>query len=476
MTLNWDAFQILGIVRVIAMKRSQRDLTSGPLLSGIITYTVPIILTSVLQLLFNAADLVVVGRFRGSLSVGAVGATGALTNLIVNLFVGLSVGAGVCVAHAIGAKQEKILHRIIHTAVFVAIFGGAALTVVGVSLSSTFLRWMDTPADILPLSTAYMRIYFCGMAFIMVYNFCASILRAAGDTKGPLLYLSLAGVVNVVLNLFFVVVLGMNVEGVALATIISQALAAVLVVRALMRRTDGCQLDLGQILPHKAQLLRILRIGIPAGIQSSLFAISNVLIQSSVNSFGDVVVSGTAAAGNLEGFVYVTLNAFSQTAVNFTGQNVGAGQYSRVKKVVVLCCICATVVGILMGGGVYLAAPQLLKIYITDSAEAISYGVLRMGFVCLPYFLCGIMEVATGALRGMGASVTPMVISVLGVCGIRLGWIYTIFRIPQFHTLESLYVSYPISWTVTFVIEMVAFFIVFHRHVKRARENPLGKL
>jgi len=266
------------------------------------------------------------------------------------------------------------------------------------------------------------------------------------------------------------------VEGVALATILSQALAAVLVVRALMRRTDGCHLDLGQLLPHKAQLLRILRIGVPAGIQSSLFAISNVIIQSSVNSFGDVVVSGMAAAGNLEGFVYVTLNAFSQTAVNYTGQNVGAGQYGRVKKVVALCCICATVAGILAGGGMYLAAPQLLQIYITDSPEAISYGILRMTFVCLPYFLCGLMEVATGALRGMGASVTPMVMSVMGVCAFRLGWIYTVFQVPQFHTLECLYVSYPISWTMTFVIEMIAFFIVFRRHTKRARGNALPAL
>ena len=300
---------------MIAMKRNQRDLTSGPLLSGIIAYTVPIILTSVLQLLFNAADLVVVGRFRGSLAVGAVGATGALTNLIVNLFVGLSVGAGVSVAHAIGARQEKMLHRIVHTAIFVALVGGALLTAIGVSLSGVFLRLMDTPAEILPLSATYMRIYFCGMIFNLVYNFSAAILRAAGDTKSPLLFLSIAGVLNVVLNLVFVVALGMSVEGVALATIISQALSAFLVVRALSRRSDGCRLELRQVRPHKGPLLRILRIGVPAGIQASLFAISNVIIQSSINSFGDIVVAGNAAAANIEGFVYVAMNAFSQTAV-----------------------------------------------------------------------------------------------------------------------------------------------------------------
>ena len=455
------------------MKRNQQDLTSGPLLSGIIAYTVPIILTSVLQLLFNAADLVVVGRFRGSLAVGAVGVTGAITNRIVNLFIGLSIGAGVSVAHAIGAKQDKQLHRLIHTSMFVALAGGALLTIIGVSCSGLFLRLMDTPADILPLSTTYMRIYFCGMTFTMVYNFCAAILRAAGDTKSPLLYLTIAGVLNVALNLFFVMVCGMSVEGVALATIISQAVSAVLVVRALMRRTDGCHLELGEILPHKPQLLRIIRIGLPAGIQGCLFSISNVIIQSSINSFGDTVVSGSAAAANIEGFVYVAMNAFYQTTINYTGQNVGAHRYDRVKKILLLCSICVTVTGILLGGGVYIAAKPLLSIYITDSPEAIAYGVTRMMFVGLPYFLCGLMEVSTGGLRGMGASMAPMIISVLGVCGIRLGWIYTIFQDPRFHSLESLFVSYPISWIITLLIQFAAFVVVYRRHVKQFKAGTL---
>jgi len=455
------------------MKRNQRDLTSGPLLSGIIAYTVPIILTSVLQLLFNAADLVVVGRFRGSLAVGAVGATGSLTTLIVNLFVGLSVGAGVSVAHAIGARQEKMLHRIVHTAIFVALVGGALLTVIGVSLSGVFLRLMDTPAEILPLSTTYMRIYFCGMIFNLVYNFSAAILRAAGDTKSPLLFLSIAGVLNVALNLVFVVALGMSVEGVAMATIISQAVSAVLVVRALVRRSDGCRLDMRQIVPHKGPLLRILRIGLPAGIQASLFAISNVIIQSSINSFGDIVVAGNAAAANIEGFVYVAMNAFSQTAVNYTGQNSGAGRYDRVRKIFFLCCVCVAVTGMVLGGGIYLFARPLLSIYITDSPQAIAYGIIRMSFVGLPYFLCGIMDAATGSLRGLGASVAPMIISVLGVCGIRLGWIYTIFRDPRFHTLESLFISYPISWIFTFIAETIAFLIIYRRHIRRSHDSAL---
>ena len=458
------------------MKRNQRDLTTGPLLSGIIAYTVPIILTSVLQLLFNAADLVVVGRFRGSLAVGAVGATGSITNLIVNLFVGLSIGAGVSVAHAIGARQEKQLHRIIHTALFVALAGGVLLTAVGVSFANVFLRLMDTPAEILPLSTTYMRIYFCGITFTLVYNFCASILRAAGDTQSPLTFLTIAGVLNVVLNLFFVVICGMSVAGVALATIISQCVSAVLVVRALMRRTDGCRLDLRQIRLHKAQLLRILRIGIPAGIQGSLFAISNVIIQSSVNSFGDIVVAGNAAAANIEGFVYVSMNAFSQTAVNYTGQNIGAGRFDRVRKIFLLCIACVAVTGLLMGGGAFLAARPLLGIYITDSPEAIAYGITRMSFVGLCYFLCGMMDVATGSLRGLGSSLTPMIISVLGVCGIRLGWIFTIFRDPRFHSLESLFISYPFSWTITFLIESAAFIILYRRYVARSKENSVPLL
>ena len=451
------------------MKRNRRDLTSGPLLSGIIAYTVPIILTSVLQLLFNAADLVVVGRFRGSLAVGAVGATGSITRLLINFFIGLSVGAGVSVAHAIGAKQEQKLHRIIHTAVFVALAGGILLTVVGVSCAGLFLRMMDTPAEILPLSITYMQIYFCGMTFNLVYNFCAAILRAAGDTQSPLTFLTIAGVLNVVFNLFFVVICGMSVAGVALATTIAQGISAALVVRALMRRTDGCRLDLRQIRPHKAQFLRILRIGVPAGIQSSLFAASNVIIQSSLNSFGDVVVAGSAAAANLGGFADAIVNSFCQTATNFTGQSVGAGLHRRVRKIFWTCCLCVTAVGIVIGGGLYLGREPLLRLYITDSPEALAYGALRVTYIYLPYFLGGLMQVATGALRGLGVSLAPMLMSVLGVCGVRLVWIFTIFRDPRFHSLESLFISYPISWTFTFLVELIAFVVLYRRWVNRTQ-------
>lgn len=459
---------------ICTLSKSNQNMLHGPLFRSIIEYTLPIILTSLLQLLFNAADLIVVGHYCGSLSVAAVGATGSITNLMVNFFIGLSVGAGVTVAHALGGREDEAVHRTVHTALPTAIVSGIILTFVGVRYSETFLRWMSTPESVLPLSAVYMRIYFAGVTFTMVYNFAASILRAAGDTKSPLIYLTIAGVVNVVLNVFFVHELDMNVAGVALATTISQAISAVLVVIALMRRTDACRLELKKMRFHSAQIFKIIRIGLPAGIQSSLFSISNVLIQSSVNSFGDVFVSGNSAASSIEGFVYVMINAFSQTAVNFVGQNMGARQLARVKKIVWICLGCVTVVGLTAGSAAYLFGPQLLSIYITDSAEAIGYGMIRLGYICIPYFLCGLMDASTGALRGMGASLMPMLISVLGVCGLRIGWIYTIFRVPEYHTPQCLFISYAISWAITFAAQLIAFLIVFRKHERRLSQTNIG--
>ncbi len=446
------------------MNQTNKTMLQGPLFGNIILYTIPIILTSLLQLLFNAADLIVVGRFCGSVSVAAVGATGAITNLMVNFFIGLSVGAGVTVAHGLGSREDRVVHCTVHTAIPTALISGAILTVFGILLSETFLRMMGTPDTVLPLSAVYMKIYFGGVTFTMVYNFCAAILRAAGDTKSPLLYLTFAGVVNVLLNVFFVRGLHLNVAGVALATTISQAISAVLVTVALMRRTDTCKLILSKMRFYKPQLQKIIRIGLPAGIQSSLFAISNVLIQSSVNSFGDIMMSGNAAAANIEGFVYVSLNAFHQTAVNFIGQNAGAKQFHRVYRTLWICLGCVTVVGLSMGILAYSLGPRLLSVYITDSQEAISYGMIRLAYICLPYFLCGLMDVSTGALRGLGESFIPMVISVLGVCGIRIGWIYTIFQIPRFHTPQCLYFSYTVSWTLTFLFQLAAFLRVCRKH------------
>ena len=456
------------------MNDKNQRMLAGPLLPAVIRYTVPIILTSVLQLLFNAADLVVVGRYGGEFGpdyVAAVGNTGSLTSLLVNLFIGISVGFGVVVAQGLGGRDTDAVHRAVHTALPTALVASVVLTVVGICFSETFLTWMGTPSDVLKLSAVYMRIYFGGITFSLVYNFCAAILRAAGDTKRPLRYLTIAGVINVVLNLFFVLVLHMNVAGVALATILSQGVSAVLVVRALIKRTDECKLILGKMRFYKAQLVKAIAIGLPAGLQSSMFSISNVLIQSSINSFGKVLMSGNAAAANIESFLYVSMNSFHQTALNFTGQNVGAGNYRRVKQVMFTTLGCVAVLGLTVGVGCYGFAPQLLSIYIPNSPEAIYWGTVRMSFIFLTYALCGVMDVSTGCLRGMGVSLIPMLISVFGVCGIRIGWIMTVFQLPQFHTPQSLYFSYPVSWVVTFLGQMIVFFIVYRHRTKNLRKE-----
>ena len=446
------------------MKGKNQSMLQGPLLGSIISYTIPIILTSVLQLLFNAADLVVVGRFCGSISVAAVGATGSITALIVNLFIGLSVGAGVTVAHGIGSREDEVVHRTVHTAIPMALVSGGVLTVLGILLSESLLIMMGTPENVLALSSVYMKIYFAGITFNMIYNFSASILRAVGDTKSPLVFLTIAGVINVVMNLIFVIFLHMNVAGVALATTISQAFSAVAMVIVLMKRTDAARLSLKKLRFYGEQMKKMIRIGLPAGIQSSLFSISNVMIQSSVNSFGDILMSGNAASQNIEGFLYVTMNSFHQTAVNFIGQNVGAKQYGRVKKILWICLGCVLVTGAALGTLVCGFGEGLLSIYITDSQEAVSWGLVRLGIIARFYFLCGLMDVSTGALRGLGASVSPMIISVLGVCGIRIGWIMTIFQVSRFHTPQCLYSSYIFSWTLTFLIQVLVFTKIFRKH------------
>ena len=440
----------------------------GPLAWPLVTYAIPIMLTSVLQLLFNAADLVVVGRYCGSVSVAAVGSTGAITNLIINLFIGMSVGAGVAVAHGIGSREQETVFRTVHTAVPLAAISGIFLTVVGVSLSGKILRAMSTPEDVLPLSKMYMEIYFLGITFNMLYNFCASMIRAAGDTKTPLVILTLAGILNVVLNVLFVKFGGMNVDGVAWATIISEALSAAAILWVMTQRMDVCRLELRKVHIYKEPLLKMLRIGVPAGIQSSMFSASNVALQSAVNTFGSVAVSGNAAVSNLEGFMYVIENAFHQTAVNYVGQNCGAQQFDRVKRVTFLCTLYAVIAGLVAGFTMYACGPQLLSLYITDSREAIQIGMERMKVDMLPYFLFGMQDVLTGVLRGMGASFLSMIITVLGICGIRILWINTVFQVPAFHTQPSLYLSYPLSWSITFLVQFTAFLVVFRKVRARA--------
>ncbi len=449
------------------MRTEYADMTEGPLFKKIVLYTIPIILTGILQLLFNAADLVVVGRFCGSISVAAVGATGAITNLIVNLFIGLSVGTGVRTAQSLGSGDVDEVHRTVHTSIPAAVISGLILTAVGLLGSEYFLTLMKTPETVLPLSTIYMKLYFCGMTSSMLYNFGSAVLRAAGDTRGPLVYLTISGVVNVILNVIFVTLFHMDVAGVALATAISQTLSAVLVLIALVRRHDACHLSFRHLHIYPRTLLQIMRVGIPAGIQGAMFSISNVIIQSSVNSFGDVAMSGNAAASNIDGFLYTSMNAFHQTGLNFVGQNYGAKKIDRIKRITGLCLACVATIGIVIGAFELIFARELLSIYITDSAEAIELGIIRQSIICMTYFTCGMMDVMTGVMRGMGASLVPMSITVLGVCGMRIGWIYTVFQMPEYHTLAGLYTSYPISWVFTFLVEFIVYLFMLKRLNKK---------
>lgn len=452
-------------------KSKDVNMLKGPLLFSIIIYTVPMILTNALQLLFNAADLVVVGRFCGSNSVAAVGATTSLVHLIVNLFIGLSVGCGITSAQAIGAGKKEVVHKIVHTAVPTAFLCGIAITVIGFFGAEFFLKLMSTPEDILPLSALYLKIYFIGITATMIYNFCSAILRAAGDTRSPLIYLTLAGVVNVVLNMFFVIFFHMDVAGVALATTISQILAASLVALELMKRTDSCKLYLSKLKIYKKTLLEFLRIGVPAGIQSCTFSFSNVIIQSSINSLGTVVVAGNSAAINIDNFLYTITSAFHQTALNFTGQNIGVKNYKRALSVYKITILSALCVNIVVSGLVVLFSKELLGIYITDSAEAIAHGARRLFIVGAFNFVCVLMDVTAGAIRGTGVSIRPMIISILGVCGIRILWISTIFRIPNWHTPTNLYISYPISWFITFVALLITYLCVIKKLQKEKDRN-----
>ena len=445
----------------MALHRSARyeiDMTHGPILKKLLLFTVPLILSSILQLLFNAADVVVVGRFaqQGDLCLAAVGSTGSLTSLIVNMFVGLSVGTNVVAARAWGSGDHKAMEDSVHTSMLVSIVSGVILAVVGVIGARVFLEWMNTPKEVIDLSSLYLRIYFAGMPANMIYNFGSAILRSVGDTRRPLIYLIIAGALNVILNLFFVIVLHMDVEGVALATIISQAVSAALVVICLMRSEGGLRLTLKKLRIAGNMLKEIARIGLPAGFQGVLFSISNVMIQSSINAFGATVMAGSSAAGNLEGFVYVGMNAFHQAAVSFSSQNLGAGEYKRIWRIAVVCQVCVTVVGLLMGVGVWFFGSELLRIY-TTSQEVVNAGLVRLSYVCLPYALCGMMDVMTGSLRGIGYSVMPMLVSILGICVFRVAWIATVCKLPACSDIDFVYLSYPISWIITLIAHTICF-------------------
>lgn len=433
------------------------DMCNGPLLKKIILFAIPLMLSGVLQLLFNAADVIVVGRFTGNEALAAVGSTSSLINLLINLFVGVSVGANVLLGKHIGARDEENASKTVHTAVTFALVVGIAMIFVGFFLSRPLLELMGTPEDVINLSVLYMRIYFVGMPAFMFYNFGAALLRAVGDTKRPLYFLTLAGIINVIFNLIFVIVFHMGVAGVALATIISEGISAFLVFLCLKGADGVLHLDHRSLNFHKDVAIQMMKIGLPAGLQGCIFSVSNVLIQSSVNSFGSIAMAGNTASANLEGFVYNAMNSLYQTSLSFTSQNMGAKKYKRVDKILIECLVIVMIVGIVMGGGAYLIGTSLLSIYSSDP-QVISYGLLRMSLICVPYFLCGMMDVFVGSLRGMGYSVMPMLVSLTGACLFRIVWIFTIFATNR--SLFVLYFSYPVSWALTATAHLICYMIV----------------
>lgn len=454
------------------MKKYEMDMCSGSIFRKMLIFALPLMCSSILQLLFNAADIVVVGRFAGDNALAAVGSTSSLINLLTNLFVGLSIGTNVLTAQYFGAKKDQDLKETVHTSMLLSVYSGIILTIIGIFAAVKILEWMQAPKEVLDLAALYLRIYFVGMTSTMVYNFGSSILRAVGDTKRPLYYLLGAGIVNVILNLIFVILFKMGVAGVAVATVISQTISAVLVVRCLMKETSGIQLVLTELKIHKDKFIRIVRIGLPAGFQGMVFSLSNVVIQSAINSFGAIVVAGNSAASNIEGFVYMAMNAFYQSAISFTSQNYGAKQLKRINRILIAGELYVIATGLLLGNLAVFFGETLLGIYST-TPEVIEAGMVRLKIIGTTYALCGIMDVLVGVLRGIGYSVMPMIVSLIGACGLRLVWIATVFQIPQFHTPKVIYTSYPITWTITFSVHLICFLWARHKLAKQWEEKKV---
>lgn len=438
---------------------------NGPILRKMLMFTLPLMLSSMLQLLFNAADIIVVGKWCGDNSLGAVGSNTALINLLTNVFIGLSIGANVLVARFYGSGNQKDLSETVHTAMLLSIISGFILTVVGELFARQLLILMKTPDEILDLATEYLRIYFIGMPAMMVYNFGSAILRAVGDTRRPLYFLFLSGVLNVGLNLLLVIPLGMDVAGVGIATVFSQTVSAVLVVICMIRDKGAVKLEIRKLRINGKKFLSIMRIGLPAGFQGTVFSLSNVVIQSSVNLFGKTVVAGNSAAANIEGFVYMAMNAFHHATLSFTSQNFGAAKYDRIKKSLFTGQVCVFVTGLLLGQLVCIFGRPLLSIY-TKTPAAIDAGMVRLKFICGTYFLCGMMDVMVGAIRGMGYAILPMTVSLIGACGLRLVWIATVFQIPKHHTTDTIYMSYPVTWAVTLAVHIICFIIIWRKNTR----------
>lgn len=452
------------------MKKKEYSLntTEGPIFSKIITFTVPLILSGILQLLFNTVDMVVAGRYAGKVALAAIGSTSSLINLLVNVFMGLSVGGNVLVARFFGSGRDRDVHETVHTAITISVLSGIVLAFIGILFAPSLLTLMGTPEEVLPDASLYIRIYFGGMPVMMLYNFGAAILRAIGDTKRPLRYLTFAGVVNAVCNMIFIIVFGMGVDGVAYATVLSQTISAALIVRCLMGTDESYKLEIKKLRIYKEKLMQILRLGLPAGFQGAVFSISNVLIQSSINSFGADAMAGSSASSSLEGFVYVSMNSVHHTCLSFTSQNYGAFKLDRIKKIFAECIAFVTIVGVTLGSLAYLFGPELLSIYAEgeDKEVVIGYGMVRVTIIMLSYFTCGIMDVCVGAIRGLGYSILPMIVSLLGACGFRVLWIFTVFR--QVNTLEILYISYPVSWVITSLTHFICFYFAFKKTKQKA--------
>lgn len=449
------------------------DMTEGPFLKKMILFAIPIIITGLFQCFYGAADTIVVGYFRGDLAVAAVGSTNSLTNLIVGLFMGLSVGAGVCVAQHTGAKEDDEVKKTAYTAVILSVVCGAIIAVIGFLFAEEFLNLMETPAEVLPLATLYLKIIFLGIPASMLFNYIAAMLRSVGDSKRPLIFLSISGVVNIELNIILIAVFDMGVEGVAIATIFSQYLMATMALVYLFRTSGVLRVSLKGMRIYWDKAKRMLYIGIPSGIQSTLFSLSNVIIQSSLNSFGDVVVAGAAAASSIESFIYSAINSMYHTSLTFVGQNVGARKLDNVKRIVVRCIILAVVMGIILNVLLLVFGNSLVKLYV-KSDTAIEVAIQKLWIIGTTYFLCGIMEVFSGMLRALGRSFTSMIISLIGACGLRIVWIMTVFK--WFPYPETVYFSYPVTWTATVLIQLVVSCVVLRKVIKRAKEENLSEI
>lgn len=452
----------------MSSKKNEINFSSGKMFTKIIQYVIPLMFSGILQNLFNMADTVVVGRFAGDTPLAAVGSTSSLTNLIVNLFVGLSMGATIIISRHFGSKNEKRMSEASHTAIAISLISGILLVFLGFILSKPVLELMGTPKEVLPLSTLYMRVYFAGMPVIMLYNFASGIMRSYGDTKKPLFFLFVAGIINVVLNLIFVIVFHLDVLGVALATVISQVVSALLTLHALTKVKNGCQIHLNKIKIHKRELILIAKTGIPAGIQGSLFSISNVIVQSSINTFGKVAMAGINATSNLENIFYMAMNAFGNACVTSSAQNMGANKPNRAKKAFFICSLSAVFVWAVMALITFSFPDAILGIF-TKSKNVIDAGKIKLYINLGTYFLVALMEVSTGALRGIGHSFTSMLISVFCVCAFRLFWLFTVFKAHP--TLECLFISYPISWALTSTIHIAIFFVLVNKTTKKIQTS-----